>query len=175
MRKASQTRWVIRVVALMMTALMPSCAYRFSGGDTPPFGIRRISVLMFENRTSEIGMESIFTNDLIDELTKDGRVSVVPPNRAQGVFKGVIKNMKIDTVSRRGSYIPLERRVAVVVDIIFEDKDGTVLWSKTNMRRSETYSVSPDKRETELNRRAAVSKISVKTARDIYQILTWKR
>jgi hypothetical protein len=175
-KKSGRAGRAIPVVALiMMMVMVASCTYRFAGKDAPPFGIRRISVLMFENRTSEIGVESIFTNHLIDELTKDGRMSVVPPGRAGGVFRGTVTNLSIDTVSRRNGYVPLERRVTVTLNIVFEDNDGGVLWSKKNMTRSETYGVSPDKRETELNRLVAISKISADTARDIYQILTWER
>lgn len=155
--------------------LLSACSYRFAGGDSPPFGIQRISVLMFENRTSEIGVESIFTNDLIEALTDDGRMSVVPLHRARGVFRGAIERMHIDTVSRRNSTTALERRITVTLDISFEERGGAVLWSQRGLQRSETYGVSPDKRTTEMNRRAAVSKISLKTAQDIYQILMWER
>ncbi|MFO7964661.1 MAG: LptE family protein [Desulfobacterales bacterium] len=167
--------WSGRHMVLLITAvwMMSSCGYRFAGGDAAPFGVRKIAVLMFENRTSEVGVESIFTNDFIDVMTNDGRISVVEPSRAEGVFKGVISAVEIDTISRRSSYLPLERRVTIVLDVAFEDEDGRVLWSGKEWIRTEEYTISPDKRVTERNRRAAISEISEQTAREIYQMLTW--
>ncbi|NJL59925.1 MAG: hypothetical protein HC887_10065 [Desulfobacteraceae bacterium] len=50
------------------------CGYHFSAGKAPE-GIRQIAVLQLENRSGEIGAESIISNDLIYELSRNGMLS----------------------------------------------------------------------------------------------------
>ena len=50
------------------------CGYRFTGSGNFPTGIRSIFVAILENRTSETGVENIFTNDLIYEFTSNSKV-----------------------------------------------------------------------------------------------------
>jgi len=154
---------------LIICLFLASCAYQFSGAGKMPFGISKISVLAFDNATSETGIEIIFANDLIAELSKDLRATLSSKDQAEAVFKGHIKSIDIETISRKQSYISLERRVTIVLDLALTKPGGEVLWQMDDLRQSETYLVSEDKIATEQNLRNAISKISKKTAERAYQ------
>jgi hypothetical protein len=151
--------------------LIVSCAYQFSGAGKMPLGITKISVSAFDNATSETGIEIMFANDLITELGKDLRVTLSPKDQAEAVLKGYIRSMDAETISRKKSYISLERRVTIVLDLKLTRVGGDVLWQMDGLRQSETYLVSNDKIATEQNLRNAISKISKKTAEMAYQSL----
>lgn len=163
-----------RLVAIqMLVILTASCAYQFSSTDKAPYGIQRISIQMFENRTSETGIEAIFANDLIYELTRDGRMRVAPKGQADAVMNGVVRKISVQTITHERSYVALERKVEITVDLILRDRENKVLWSADNLSMSEYYRVGHDKLETEQNRRSAIKDISRKIAQDVYQRLTW--
>jgi hypothetical protein len=162
--------FVFLLIAGWLTA---SCAYRFSGADAPPFGIRRISVAMFENKTSETGIESIFARDLINELARDSRLTISRTEKADAFFSGVIKSLSIESVSREKSYVSLERRLIARVDIRLADKNGKILWAGENLWAGEVYQVTPNKRDTEQNLREAIILLSRKMAQNVVQQMSW--
>ena len=57
----------IRAIGIIMSCVVEvlGCGYRFSGGGRFPAGIKSVFVEVFENNTSETGIEQTFTNDLI--------------------------------------------------------------------------------------------------------------
>jgi hypothetical protein len=162
------------LVFLLMAGWMTvSCAYRFSGADEPPFGIRRISVAMFENKTTETGIETIFANDLINELARDSRLTISRMEKADAYFSGVIKSLSVESASREKTHITLERRVIARADIRLKSQNGKILWTGENLWASDAYRVSPDKRKTEQNLRESIAHISRKMAQNVVQQISW--
>ena len=147
------------------------CGYQFAGMQRSPFDIRHISVLMFDNKTSEIGVESVLANDLIAEVTRDGRMILAETDRADAVFSGVVRSMDISTISREKGYAAAERRVNITVDVRLTDNDQNLLWSRMGIGAWETYLVAEDKLATEYNQKIAIAEVSRKIVQDIYQQL----
>lgn len=160
---------------LCMALFFSSCSYRFSGEAGKPFGINRINVEMFENRTLETGVESIFANDLIDELSRNGRMEIAEKARADAVITGVIKYMDVETVARKEKYIALERKVEIGVDLRLKDSGGKILWAADNLAVTKSYLATQNKLETEQNQRNAVKEISKIIAQQISQRLAWEQ
>jgi hypothetical protein len=173
MRKSEAA--ITTAVFLWMMGSVFACTYKFSGEAGTPFGISRINVEMFENRTLETGAESIFANDLIDELSRDGRMAIAEKQRADAVLTGVIKYMDIETVARKEKYISLERKVEIGVDLRLKDSGGKILWSADNMAVAKKYLATQNKLETEQNRRVAIKEISKIIAQQVYQRLAWEQ
>ena len=157
----------------MVFLLAPSCAYRFPSDDQLSLGIRRIGVFMFENRTSETGVEILFTRHLIDELSKSGRIKVVRQQQASAFLRGIIKSLDINTISRADSYTAVERKITIYVDLRIEDGNGKMVWSADDVMSQKTYQVMPDKLETEQNKREAIAEISRKIAQNTFNRLFW--
>jgi len=163
-----KTVWFI----LVLGVLFSGCGYHFAGGGSFPAGIKSISINMLENRTAETGIENVFTNDIIYEVTRDKKVLLTSEDKADAALSGVIASMRTATISRTGQYTSIERRVVVSVDLKLTLRDGRVIWTAKGVSANEEYDVASDKQATEQNRRDAISELSKRLAERIYNRLT---
>jgi outer membrane lipopolysaccharide assembly protein LptE/RlpB len=163
--------WKIGLLILLWLVLA-GCGYRFSGGSYPG-GSQTIYVELFENRTNVIRIESALTNDIINEITRLRRNSLLTRLRdAEAVLSGTITSITVSTVSRITTITANERRVTLTTVVSLTGKDGSELWRRT-LADNEVYAVDPDDRQrTDLNQRAALERISNKLAQRIYNGLT---
>ena len=160
--------WAIILLLLFFSA----CGYRFTGGGSLPSGITSISIEMFENRTSETGVENIITNDLIYEFTIHEQVVVTGSDKADAILTGVVKSISERTISHKGEYTSDERRVMLKLDLQLTDKSGGVIWSAKDISDNEAYKVSSTKQVTERNKKVAIKRLSKRLAENIYNSLT---
>lgn len=162
--------WTIICLGIIFSA----CGYRLGGEGNLPSNVKSIFIKILENRTGETGVENVFTNDLIYEFARDRRVVLTNSDKADAILSGVIKYMRISTISRKGSHTPLERRVQVSVDLKLTEPDGSVIWSAKDVSTNEAYYVDPgnNKHATEQNRRVAVEVLSKRLAEKVYNNLT---
>ena len=160
--------WAIILLLLFFSA----CGYRFTGGGSLPSGITSISIEMFENRTSETGVENIITNDLIYEFTRHEQVVVTGSDKADAILTGVVKSISERTISHKGEYTSDERRVKLKLDLQLTDKSGGVIWSAKDISDNEAYKVSSTKQVTERNKKVAIKRLSKRLAENIYNSLT---
>jgi hypothetical protein len=155
---------------LILCLLVPGCGYRFSENTRLPGGIRHICVATLENRSGEIGAESIITNDLIYEMSRNGILG--QSDNADAFLSGVIRSVSIDAVSHRGINTSLQRRIRLTIDLSLKDAAGKILWTKNGVWANEAYNVMSDKSATEWNKRAAISVLSKRLAENAYHELT---
>ncbi len=156
----------IASVALFLFGLVAACGYHFKGaGLKAPEGVRTIAVTVLENRTSESGIERVFTNDLVFEFTRSKVLRVVEKDRADAILSGIIKSMGEQTISRTASYDSDERRVVITLDLTLKSEDGRMLWSDAALSDREAFKVFPDDRlATDRSRREAIEAISERLA-----------
>ena len=159
-------------IYLLLAFLFASCGYRFAGGEDFPFGIEKIFVPVFANRSGETGIEATITNDFIYEFIRSNKVEVVNPGNSDAVFSGVIRSISIGSVARSSIQISLERRVKVTLDLKLTDRSGNVLWAARGISEDEAYNVASDKLSTERNRRRAISRLSERMAQIVYNTIT---
>ena len=157
---------------LLCCALFTGCGYRFSGGGSFPAGIKSVFVKVFENNTSETGIEQKFTDDLIYEITRNGNVKFAAKESAEGIISGAIVSSSIETVSPRGVTEASERRVKIRVDLKLALSDGKVVWSAKGVTANEEYLVASTNQETEENKRQAIDVISEELAESVLNRLT---
>ena len=157
---------------ILLWFLFSACGYQFTGGGSFPSGITSISIEMFENRTSETGVENIITNDLIYEFTIHEQVVVTGSDKADAILTGVVKSISERTISHKGEYTSDERRVKLKLDLQLTDKSGGVIWSAKDISDNEAYKVSSTKQVTERNKKVAIKRLSKRLAENIYNSLT---
>jgi len=157
---------------ILLWFLFSACGYQFTGGGSLPSGITSISIEMFENRTSETGVENIITNDLIYEFTIHEQVVVTGSDKADAILTGVVKSISERTISHKGEYTSDERRVKLKLDLQLTDKSGGVIWSAKDISDNEAYKVSSTKQVTERNKKVAIKRLSKRLAENIYNSLT---
>lgn len=146
---------------LFVVPLLSGCGYHFKGaGLKAPVGVETISVLVLENKTSEIGLETLFTGNLVYEFTRSKVLRVVGKETADAVLKGSILSVATDTISHTETFASDERRVTVTLDLILMRSDGKVLWADAALHDNEVFQVASDKPTTDLNKRAAIEVLS---------------
>lgn len=162
-----------RALLFGLMFLLSACGYRFSGGGSLPAHVTRVSIPVFENRTSEAGLESSFANDLMDEFTR-ARIPVTTGNEsADASLMGVIRTLSVETISHGSHASSLEKRVTVSVDIKLVSKTGEVLREYRGLSESEAFDVAEGERfATDQNQRNAISTISKRLSETIYKMLT---
>ncbi len=164
-------RWLCSGV-LLAGLLLPACGYRFSGGGSIPGDAETISVLMLQNRTSEIGIQATLTDDIIYEVTRRDSSRIAKPDSADAVLAGIVQTVQDTDIAHTGTSTASQRRVTLTVDMMLEHPDGTVLWRRKGLSDYEAYDVAVDKTRTELNRQTAIERLSKRMAELIYRSMT---
>jgi outer membrane lipopolysaccharide assembly protein LptE/RlpB len=148
---------------------LSACGYRFAGDESLPGGVRKICIPLFENRTGEIGLETGFADDLMNQFRRNSSVVLTGRESADAVLVGKIESLNTDTVSRRGAHSAFERQVRISAGFELKSIDGKVIWSVKGISSSESYPVVSDTLATEQFRQNAIAKISKKIAELAYQ------
>ena len=131
----------------MALLLLAGCGYHFSGeGPGPKPGLRTISIPVFDNKTSEPDLGSLFAGALRREFMQKGDLRVVPLDEAEAVFRGTITNIYTSPVGHRdlpinyGNQVTIETRLYLVLEIrCVEIKTGKVLWQDPNFTYFKVY------------------------------------
>lgn len=148
-----------------------ACNYRFGGYREGQTEIQSLNIAPFENRTRQVGIEALFTNDLVYEVGRGDRINLANPGSADAVLSGVITNLRANTISRRNLNVSQERRVYITVELTVRSRQGDPIWNY-KLRENETYFVQPDKVSTEANLRLALEKISQRIAEKFHYRFT---
>jgi len=153
---------------LMLLVIMSACGYRFAGAGKLPEGVEKICVVMFENRTTETGLERTVTNAVIYEFSRNG-VSVLKERLgADAVLEGTITALREVIIAQSS-----ERRITFRVDLKLMSDTGKVIWSRKDATGSETYiGEGQNDTLTRENRNTALDVLSKRIAELAYQSLT---
>lgn len=158
------------IVALVVFVAAAGCGYHFEGmALMAPESVSTIAITVLENRTSESGIETVFTSDITYEFTRSKVLRVVGKDTADAVLSGTIMSLSEETIAYTASYDSAERRVIITLDLALERADGNVIWSNKSLSDKEAFKVVPsDKLATEKNRRAAIEAMSERLAEKIH-------
>ena len=159
------------VIILIGGLTLSACGYRFAGSGSLPGGTKTVFVDMLENRTAETGIENTFTADLRYEFVRNKMAAT--RNKAEGILSGVIRSLRVETISRTSQTVSQERRVTATIDLNLIDPDGKVLWSLKGISDSEAYPVTADdKSAIDFNKRAAITRLSKRIGESVFYRLT---
>jgi hypothetical protein len=151
-----------------------SCGYRFVGstGEAPK-GMHTIYVHMIENRTAEVGIEVILTDQLKNEFIRKYKGQLAPLEKADGILSGRITDVRTVTIARRSTQSSLEKRVTITIDLTLKNQDEEIIWSARGMSDSETFAVEQsDRQSTETAKRAAMEQVLLRLGETAYYRMT---
>ena len=154
--------------------MLTACGYHFAGGGKFPAGVTRIFIPMMENRTTQTGVERVFTNDLIYEFTRSRKEGLAKDrSSANGILFGTIAGLGVANISRSNVSTAIERRVTGTLRLRLESPDGRLLWRSANIVESEAFQVvDENKTATDQNKSDAIAEISKKMAESAFTALT---
>ncbi len=164
----SRIHWLLIVLTLIVCA----CGYRFPGGGSLPGGIQKVYISLFTNRTNEVGIENIITDDLTNEFILQRKGTLTDDNRADGTLTGTVASVLTRTISQTGQGASVEQEVVVRVALKLTDKSGRLVWIDRQLSGREPYAVGDNNIETSQHRREAIKTLSTRLAQKIYNRLT---
>jgi len=169
MHKTNRIIWLSIIFILTFVG----CGYRFPGTGEFPDGVNQIFVEVLENQTSESGIESTITRNLINEFILREETSLAGAIKdADSILSGEVSRIAFHTITAKGKDSARERRVTVWVSLKLNDRDGNVLWAAKNLSDNEAYNVVDDKNATEANKRVAIDLASKRIAERALNRLT---
>jgi hypothetical protein len=118
-------------IALTILVISECGIYSFSGSTLPPH-IKTVAVPLFEDKTTEFGIDQKFTDGLIDAIIQDNTLKIADPRSADALVRGEILRVE----DRAGQYNAQETasdyRVSITAKVAFEDvKKRQILWEET--------------------------------------------
>jgi outer membrane lipopolysaccharide assembly protein LptE/RlpB len=183
MRACNEDRAKMKRSALLLclTFVLMGCGYHFQA-DGEPVGIQleSLAIPLFSSTSSEIGFEANFTKVVRQEFISQGRVPLLPEEKAQAVLVGKIVDIVAAPVAYRSLDVPIggntytyqvtqSRRLRVKVDVQLVDRrSGKVIWHEAAMEDQATYSISGDPLELRYTEQQALEKIAERLAQRIY-------
>jgi hypothetical protein len=148
----------IAFLILTLLVLPFSCGYHFTGeGPGPRPGLRYVAIPVFENKTSEPDLGSIFAGALRQEFITKGQLQVVPLEQAEAVFRGRITSISSSAVAHREAEDTIQIRLYLTLEIRCVDvRDGKVLWQDPQFTYYQTMLQHVDPNTSFDNRRATL-------------------
>jgi hypothetical protein len=146
------------------------CGYHFAGeGPGPKPGLQKIAIPVFENKTSEAELETLFAGALRHEFMVRGSYRIVPAAEAEAVFRGRIIRLYTTELAHAAPEATIESRVYIVLDVrCIDTKTGAVLWQDNNLLEFAAYLQSTDPIVAYEGRRRAEASIARKLAERIH-------
>jgi hypothetical protein len=166
---------------LLLTFVLAGCGYHFQA-DGEPVGIQleSLAIPMFSSTSSEIGFEANFTKVIRQEFISQGRVPLVPEEKAQAVLVGKIQDIRADPVNYRSLDVPIggttytyqvtsSRKLRVRLDVqLVNRRSGKLIWHEAAMEDQASYSVTGDPLELHYAEQRALETIAERLAKRIY-------
>ena len=149
------------------------CGYHFAGtGGKAPGDIQSIAVNVLGNQTAEIGIETIFTNAILNEFIRWKRLPVKPLNEAEAVLGGSVARIKTQTASHLTRTRTLETRVIVTLSLTLTRVDtDEVLWQNKKLSYHDEYVEAANALNTNRLRRESFRRIAEFLAERIHRDL----
>jgi len=157
------------LIAVLIISLS-GCGYHFTGkrGTLTP-GVKTIAVPFFTNKTFEPRIENLFTDALIEEFLKRGKVNVSKGDDSDATIIGTIKSFKETPVSFDRNDRVLEYRATVTLDISLRRNDnGVIIWKVSSLSGYHEYTVSSKTATTYNNKIEAIRKVAEDMSEDIH-------
>jgi len=127
-----------------------------------------LAVPLFGNRTTEVGLETVFANAMINAFAKTSAVKVVPGDRdADLVLEGKVRSMDNTSVAFQDVQHSTVRRVTLRIELTLRQKKGDkVLWKDTQVLQ-EDYVVDPNYHAGEATKAEGIRRAAVNLARRV--------
>jgi hypothetical protein len=130
--KMRRQNLVCQSVVCILLLFLASCGYRPLGRGVVPVSGERpaLAIPLFDNRSTEIGLESLFANTFIETFGHSPGLRVVTqPERADLVLEGKISSVAYSSVAYFDINRSLVRRVTIRVDLqLTRRSTGKVVW-----------------------------------------------
>jgi hypothetical protein len=160
-------------LAALLALGLAACGYAFSPQSHPTAAVEAaaLCVVPLTNHTAKVGIESIFTNEMVYEVSRNGLVQLAEREAADVVLEGDIRELTTKSTVRSSLSQTVQRRVTVSVDLTLKKRNGHSIWHMS-LEDSAEYIVAGDKVSTEGNLRKALAVIGRRMAQAFHNRYT---
>lgn len=168
-------KFYLAVLTVLGAALLGGCGYAVNQSGQMPGNVKSIYVKVFDNLTSEAGLETMIATSIVSQISRFEAGQVTARlEQADAVIRGSIRATASQSIARHGVNVAAERLAVLYVDVQLVDKDGMVLWQVQNLSDSEPYLVFEDKINSESSKYNAYGIIAARLAEQVYNQMTDK-
>lgn len=128
--------------AVMFALALTSCAAPYNPApQLLPEHIKKVYVKPVVNNTNKYGLEAKFTNAVVDEILRDGRLSLVNvPDEADGILTGTIKKYILQPLTYDANMVTEQYKLWIIASVSLVDKENNVtLWTEPNLEGIQIY------------------------------------
>lgn len=169
-KRAAGRRAGVRAVLLVgLVLFLGGCGYRVLGAGVSPAAPAPITIAVppFTNRSLEVGLETIFANDLLTALNSQSGIRALPgEERADYLLLGTIRKVEYTSLA----YVTIEqsilRRTTVTVELVLQKPQGQVVWREQEIIKAD-YVVGPDYHLGEATRNQGLRQASARLAQRV--------
>lgn len=157
-----------RRFSVLLLLLLMGCGYHPIGAEPIGPGTRTIAVPAFTNRSTEVGLEAILANALLNAFAQTRAVKVTPyAEGADLVLEGKVVSVDNMSVAYQSVTQSTVRRVTVRVELTLKKQDNDkVLWKDTQMLQ-EDYVVDPNYLAGEATKAEGLRRAAINMARRV--------
>ncbi len=137
-------RQALSLLFLILALSITQCGYRPVGTEAPVSGERpAIAIPLFGNRSTEVGLETVFANAFVQTFSQSGALRVTPrPEEADLVLDGKVASLEYSSVAFFDIDRSVVRKVTIRVDFSLKNrKSGKIVWKDSEVF-TEDYVVS---------------------------------
>jgi hypothetical protein len=159
------SRWFI----LGSLALLMGCGYHPIGSEPIGGAARKtLAVPLFNNRSTEVGLEAVLANALINTFAQTRAIKVTPYEEgADLILEGKVHSVDNTSVAYQDVTNSTVRRVTVRVELTLKKQEnGKVLWKDTQILQ-EDYVVDPNYHAGEATKSEGLRRAAVNMARKV--------
>lgn len=123
-------RFLIVALALVGLGLAAAACDDLPLKNNLPNEDTKVYIPDFENKTGEPGLDTLLTQKVTQNFLIDGRLQVVPQDKADMVLKGTIERYDRLVMTWDQNQVPQQYKLQVVVDLtLMEVKGNKELWT----------------------------------------------
>lgn len=156
-------------IALFLILSLCGCGYHPLGAEGPASkGAPSLAIPLFANRSTEVGLETIMANALINAFAQTGAVRVVPGDKeADLVLEGKVRSVDNSSVAFFSVTQSSVRRVTLRVELALRQKSSDKIIWKDTMILQEDYVVDPNYHAGEATKAEGIRRAAVNMARRV--------
>jgi hypothetical protein len=154
------------LVTVLSALLAGGCGYTLMG-DLPGH-LKTVSVPVFKNRSSEAGAEATITAAVVNAFATNGRLRVVPLDKADSVLEGEITNYSVQSLTYDSKLNLRSYQLTVSMDVRFRDlKTEEVLWQQSGLVERVSFDVAGQVSDTISREEGAVKQAALEIGRKV--------
>ncbi|MFQ5458163.1 MAG: LPS assembly lipoprotein LptE [Myxococcota bacterium] len=172
--RAKTTAGAAPLLCLALLALpVAGCGVHFvERSDAIPENLKTVAIPLWENQTSEPGLDTIFTNAAVKEFSTKGWLKPASMEGADTILEGRIELIDIQPLSFSSVAIELENRISVTASVTLRRSDDrSILWSSSRLVGEEEYDTTPDFNVNLRNREQALRKLAIDMAGTVHDAI----